>query len=229
MTFIRGKALETASWVVWLAAPGCKEWAEGLEREVAVIESDWAALRWAISGLRVVLDRRKAPIRSLAEVPEEAQALVKQLRRGGVPVIVIGQAPMYIVDFFSYPKTVSHCLGCLMLMLGALMAVTILSIDGYRMKRLWKDDAYDNPLVCALLYRAELKRHLSRLRVQMLSLACLMAGMLLVESGSFWAGRVFRLLMTLFWVPFLLTLYSRRRNAARRIDELDALLDRTAE
>ncbi|HEV2620272.1 MAG TPA: hypothetical protein VGU23_10095 [Acidobacteriaceae bacterium] len=215
--------------MVWLAAPARREWAEGLEREVAEIDSDWTALRWAIGGLRVVLDRRKPPIRSLAEVQGEARALVKQLRRGGVPVLVIGQVPMYVEDFFFHPTTLPHCLGCLLLVFGALMAATILSVDWRRMKLLWKDDAYNDPFACALLYRAELKRHLLRLRVQMLSLACLMAGILLVESGSFWAGSVFKLFITLFWVPFLLILYSRRRDAARRIEELDGLLGSTAE
>lgn len=55
------------SWVVWLASPGCKEWAEGLEREAAVIESDWAALRWAMGSTRVLLDRRVNPVGALRE------------------------------------------------------------------------------------------------------------------------------------------------------------------
>jgi hypothetical protein len=151
MTIIRRKALETASWVVWLASPACREWAKGLEREVAEIESDWAALRWAIGGLRVVLDRRKPPIRSLAEVPEAAQVLVKQLRSGVVGVVLLSQTPMYVGDFFSYSKTVSHCEGCLLLVFGALIVGTVLVIDWRKTKHIWKDGAYDNPLACALL------------------------------------------------------------------------------
>jgi hypothetical protein len=84
-------------------------------------------------------------------------------------------------------------------------------------------------LVIALLYTTELKHYLFSLNAQLLSWACLVAGIILMESGSSWAGRLFKLLITLFWVPFLLTLYSRRRNTARRIDELDALLGSTVE
>jgi hypothetical protein len=69
MTRVRKLALEISSWVTWLAAPGCKEWAEGLEHEVAFIESDWSALRWAIGSTRIVFVRRGSPIRSLEDVP----------------------------------------------------------------------------------------------------------------------------------------------------------------
>jgi hypothetical protein len=65
MTFIRRKALEISSWVTWLASPGCKEWAEGLEREVAFIDSDWRALGWAIGSARLLLEPQEAPLRSL--------------------------------------------------------------------------------------------------------------------------------------------------------------------
>ena len=65
MTLIRRVALTISDEVVRWASPGCKEWAEGLEREAAVIESDWAALRWAIGSTRVLLDRRPAPLTSL--------------------------------------------------------------------------------------------------------------------------------------------------------------------
>ena len=74
MTRIRRMALGISSWVVWLASPGCKEWAEGLEREVAFIESDWRAMGWALGGVRVLFDRREAPLRSLAELPAVAKS-----------------------------------------------------------------------------------------------------------------------------------------------------------
>ena len=77
MTLIRRVALTISDEVVRWASPGCKEWAEGLEREAAVIESDWAALRWAIGSTRVLLDRRAAPLTSLDEVPAETQKLIE--------------------------------------------------------------------------------------------------------------------------------------------------------
>jgi hypothetical protein len=66
MTFLRKRALGISSWVTRWSSPGCREWAEGLEREGAFIESDWRALAWAIGSTRVLLDRRPA---SAAEGP----------------------------------------------------------------------------------------------------------------------------------------------------------------
>lgn len=50
------------------ASPGSKEWAEGLAREVDFIESDWSALGWAFSSVRVLFDYRPRPIRSFADL-----------------------------------------------------------------------------------------------------------------------------------------------------------------
>jgi|GEM_PF-1985980 len=64
MSPIRKLAVRISGTVVRWASPGCKEWAEGLAREVEFIGSDWSALGWAIGSLQVVLDRRQAPIGS---------------------------------------------------------------------------------------------------------------------------------------------------------------------
>ena len=58
----------------------CKEWAEGLAREAAVIESDWAALRWALGSTRILLQDRD-PLESPAEVPMAAAMLAGQIRQ----------------------------------------------------------------------------------------------------------------------------------------------------
>jgi hypothetical protein len=69
MTLVRGLALRISDAVVRWASPGCKEWAEGLAREVEFIEGDWAALRWAIGSARVLLDRRVTPIGARRDGP----------------------------------------------------------------------------------------------------------------------------------------------------------------
>lgn len=68
MTLVRRKALGISSWVVRWASPGCKEWAEGLEREVAFIESDWRALGWALGSLRVLFRNPPTSLRNAAEI-----------------------------------------------------------------------------------------------------------------------------------------------------------------
>lgn len=44
MTGIRRVALCIAEFARTYASPGCVEWAEALEAEIEVIESDWTAL-----------------------------------------------------------------------------------------------------------------------------------------------------------------------------------------
>jgi hypothetical protein len=64
MSPIRKLAVRILGAVVRWASPGCKEWAEGLAREVEFIGSDWSALGWAIGSFQVVLNRREASIGS---------------------------------------------------------------------------------------------------------------------------------------------------------------------
>jgi hypothetical protein len=231
MTFIRRKALETASWVVWLASPGCREWAEGLEREVAEIESDWAALRWATGGLRVVLDRRKPPMRSLAEVPDVAQKFVKQVRSGNWAVwYLIPQGPLSVIELFVHRKTESHYEGCALVIFCSLGLGMGLWNDRRRLKEPSKHDVYENPLACALFYREELTRDLSRISVQMLCLGCYGAGSMLIQGVGLRIDKDPNLVFVLLWSgPLLLMLFWGRRNAGRKIEEIDALLDRKAE
>lgn len=64
MSPVRKLALRISGAVARWAAPGCKEWAEGLEREVEFIPSDWRTLGWALGSTRVLLERRANPAAS---------------------------------------------------------------------------------------------------------------------------------------------------------------------
>jgi hypothetical protein len=87
MTLARKLALSLSSRVVRWASPGCKEWAEGLAREVAFIPSDWRALAWALGGTRVLLDRREAPIATLDEAFAEAQRFFDKRRLAPLAIV----------------------------------------------------------------------------------------------------------------------------------------------
>lgn len=54
--------------VVRWASPGCKEWAEGLGREVAFVEGDWRALGWAIGSVRVLFWNPPKPLGNAEEI-----------------------------------------------------------------------------------------------------------------------------------------------------------------
>src|SRR5580704_6882861 len=81
MTVVRRSAMRIAAFVVRYAAPGCRDWAEGLAREAEFIEDDWSALGWAIGSTRVLLDRREATVSSLSEAASKAQHFLESLRR----------------------------------------------------------------------------------------------------------------------------------------------------
>jgi hypothetical protein len=102
MSPVRRLALTISDEVVRWASPGCKEWAEGLEREARIIESDWAALGWALGSMRVLLDRRAAPLRSLDEVPAATQKFVETTRwqAGFVLAMSIMQGLINLLPFF---------------------------------------------------------------------------------------------------------------------------------
>lgn len=70
MTFLRRVAKAISQRVVRWAVPGCKEWAEGLAREIEFIEGDWRALFWAIGSARVLLERRSASADAKRRWPE---------------------------------------------------------------------------------------------------------------------------------------------------------------
>jgi hypothetical protein len=185
MTLIRKLTLSISQKVVRWASPGCKEWAQGLAREAAVIESDWAALRWALGSTRVLLDRREEPIGSLAEVPKAAQLLVERARIG--PVAMWGaliQGPVYAWGIFLHHRSWSSRAGDAVVVLGALIAGINLLIDRHRLKEPWRDDVYDDILACARFYRAELERRSSTMCIQTFAVLCWSVGWVLAAPGD---------------------------------------------
>ena len=73
MSAIRNLAVRIADFLVRHAAPGSKEWSEALAGEIRYIESDWRALAWALSGVRVLFTRPPAPLRTVEELGAAAQ------------------------------------------------------------------------------------------------------------------------------------------------------------
>ena len=55
MTRVRRVGIAVSDFVVRYAPTGSDEWARGLRAEFDVIDSDWAALGWALGSLRVLL------------------------------------------------------------------------------------------------------------------------------------------------------------------------------
>ena len=219
MTLIRRVALTISDEVVRWASPGCKEWAEGLEREAAVIESDWAALRWAIGSTRVLLDRRPAPLTSLEEEPAETQKLVEMTRRSAgynlAMSITFGLSEL--LGVFCARSNMGRA-GAALVVLASILAGTYWLMERRRLKEPWKDHIYDDLVACASFYKEQLKR---------------------LDIGwiyfSFWFCFTLNFYMhdndvSYLWMFagmflfMLLVTHQRKQNNLRRIEEVDALL-----
>jgi hypothetical protein len=103
MTPVRRVAMKVSGLVVRYASSGCKEWAEGLAREVEFIVGDWAAFWWAIGSTRVLLDRPEAPMTSLTDVRDGARRLSKSVRKrtSGYPFL-------FLYAFYSALKLMGY-------------------------------------------------------------------------------------------------------------------------
>jgi hypothetical protein len=99
MTLVRGLSVRISGAVVRWASPGCKEWAEGLEREVGVIDSDWRALGWAIGSFKVLLRNPPMPLGSAAEVARAGRVFAGN--REHVPPMILLLTSFQLFDYVS--------------------------------------------------------------------------------------------------------------------------------
>lgn len=223
MMLARKFAVRITEFVVRRASAGSREWAEGLAREVASIRSDWAALCWALGSLQVLVDRRGAPIGSLAEVPAAAYRLVENLRSGYGMWYILLQGPVFLLRFFWEPTWTQRC-GCALIVVGAMVACIRLLVDRRRLNKPWKDDVYDDAMACARFYQEELERLLSTMWVPVASLTCYCVGVLEVQRGGIRAQPIFAAILLLLCIATVLAMLYARRMNLRRLDRLDQLL-----
>jgi len=222
MTRTRRLAKWILSWVVWLASPGCKEWAEGLAREAAVIDSDWSALRWSLGSTRVLLDRREAPLTSLDDVPAATQKLVDLVRGGTGLWLIIMQGPLYLLKFFS-AKSNSERVGCVLVVLASIIAGIFYLIERRRLKVPWYDEIYDDSVACAHLYIAQLK-HCDRLWIVGSTFLCLEFGTILTFLPRCTVPAILIGFMSPLCLLVPVAMLQKRQNNLRRIEEINALL-----
>jgi hypothetical protein len=226
MTLVRIVALTISDEVVRWASPGCKEWAEGLEREARVIESDWAALRWSIGSTRVLLDRRPVSLTSLDEVPAATQKFVEttRFRAGFVLAMSTMQGFFYSLRFFHFRNSLGLA-GCALVVLGSIIGGFYSVMERRRLKEPWRDDIYDDLVACTSFYKEQLKRFDS-LWIYVSFFFCWMLGESMY-NGAYGYG-VFEVVCSWILVGMLLFtllgMHQRKQNNLRRIEEIDALL-----
>jgi len=223
MTLVRRLALGISRRVVRWASPGCKEWAEGLEREAEVIESDWAALRWAIGSTRVLLDRRAAPLRSLDEVPAAVQKLVDGAMVFGTLILFrpVIDGLWFLRWFFVTNSTLGRA-GCVIGVLGSVIAVTYLLMEWRRLKETYKDYIYNDLVACAHFYKEQLKS-CHKLWIYFSCFLCWMLGKLMYDHNTH-VDMFTWVLLSMLFIVILLAMHLWKQNNLRRIEEIDALL-----
>ena len=226
MTLVRSVAMKITGVVVRYASSGCKEWAEGLAREVGFIEDDWTALWWAIGSTRVLLDRREAPMTSLSEAAWKAQHFLESVRRPNYTYIFFFcQALMYALRLLN-ANNLQQRVGCVLVVLGG-MCVGIFTVLRPRMVQLPPND--EDAEAWAVYFRRELERRSSsRVFVGVFfSLAVYGVGVLLAERDGAGAHLIFAMSMgviLMFGASFFVW---KRRQFQHQIEALDAVLKET--
>jgi len=66
--------------VAALSSPSLKDWVDASSRELASIEDDWAALKWAIGSTTILLQKPASCLTSLSEVPVAYRVLKNNIR-----------------------------------------------------------------------------------------------------------------------------------------------------
>ncbi|QEE27055.1 hypothetical protein FTW19_02930 [Terriglobus albidus] len=221
MTILRRVARNIAGYVVQHASPGWKEWAEGLGRELDFIESDWRALRWAVSSLPVLLDRRPRAILSSADLEIAAQKFASQKRYRVNDV--------WLANNKDWLVWVGPLLSCLIQLLTehtrywsancvALPGLIILLTHGVLHRKPSSVPDRDDTAGMVQFYKKELERFCN------VSFWFYFVGFLSVGLGySLMVGVIGKLILGLFWTVNLWIIAWKYRNDSRHLQQIERL------
>ncbi len=140
--------------MVRFAPPGAGEWSEAMLREIDFIESDWAALSWALGGTRILFTHNEGHLAGSCPTPWSLEELARKVRRRTVFGYTLASSVMATFGCLFYVASTSVqrfgcCLGI------AAMFYTWGQLFALRVRHHWaKFDAF----ACATFYRTELKR-----------------------------------------------------------------------
>jgi len=226
---IRGLASAILTAAVRRASPGVREWGAAMLRELDFVESDRAALLWAIGSVTVLFKHLGSPMSDPTDVLSRAQALMRKIRRR--TLMGYGACLILTVEFgsfiFAVPNTLQRVGSCLFVASALYSAYQAYKRRGDELSSETRSPA------CKTFYRAELERQRdfhrgiwfwSRLvfMVPGYILFCIGAAMAHTELARGYAAIMtyFLLVVGIVAVPLNLRL---SRKYQRQIDELDAL------
>ena len=227
MTLVRRVAIKISGGVVRYASPGCKEWAEGLAREVEFIEGDWAALGWAIGSTRVLLDRRGAPMTSLADVEERARLFFGSIiSKGSYSTWYLLGLPYFLR--LLYARTWPQRMGCGLVIVASIY-MGIVGLLQQRRRQALRDTAVGDLM---LRYKSELERQRDLLRsgigrLYFIVVILYFIGVVFAQKGGVRAHPFLSMFCMLTCMLVALFLLRQPRRVQRQIDEVDAVLKET--
>jgi hypothetical protein len=107
MTRLRKLAVKISDTVIRRSLPAYKDWARATARELEFIESDWAALRWALGSWKMAASCQNAPLTSMSEVPRAASMFQKTAR---VSTVLTWLSLLWMCYWFSgiFPHTTAN-------------------------------------------------------------------------------------------------------------------------
>jgi hypothetical protein len=221
MSLLRGLALHISAAVVRYASPGCKEWAEGLAREVEFVQGDWAALGWALGSVRILFDYREAPVASLADLQAAAERFAQFTRKRAtywvLGVSCLGWIPRFFFQSYRATNWLERT-GCGVAVLGYTSLAIVVMIQWRHWLRVPPSDDVQAVLQ---FHKAELGRNLRSGRISWIAISAatvLCVGLALaVPTG--WAPYASGLL----WVGAMLGFLQMRRIYRRRLERLEVL------
>jgi hypothetical protein len=155
MTRLRKLAVKISDTVVRRCPPAFKDWAQATSRELEFIESDWAALRWALGSWKMAASCWNAPLTSMSEVPRAASMFQKTAR---VSTVLTWLSLLWMCYWFSgiFPHTTanrSRLLGW-----SFIVAVLVYIACQAIAFRGWRLPLQGDLSVVASLYRSALER-----------------------------------------------------------------------
>lgn len=233
MTHLRKLAVKISNIVIRRCPPAYKDWAHATSRELEFIESDWAALRWALGSWKMAARCRwNAPLTSISEVPHAAQ---KFLRATRVLTVANRFSLLCITACFPFLATYTTRQVGLLIWCLVIAAATYLVCDIVRWG--WRFSSGGGLPEDAAAYRSELVRQQDRLSGGWYSsFMAINAAATALTTYNLWLTKIsavreimlpILLVICGYAVVMLFTsrLVTRHRIAIfqRRIDELDAL------
>jgi hypothetical protein len=226
MSIVRKAAQKISAMVVRYASPGCKEWAEGLAREIDFIGDDWKALLWSIGSVRVLLDRQPAPILTL----EDAQTLAKKFAErmqnfNGTVYLFTAMLNGTLLFLRSFRGGIVNHVAAVIGGVGWATLGVCIYLEGKTKQKMIEDKGLPE---LVLVYRMEQEKlaHWRRRPMWWIEIGaalCMVVGVIASFHFS-WTGYCFALLIP---VGIAVCIHGVC-NARRRLQELDALLNKEA-